>query len=92
MKILITILVIVLVVFITLTVETGQNEANDSKVQIEACMSCHNAIINLKGRGEDTIISQTKAIKLDKKPHPPAGIKELSDQDIAAIAKFLNKS
>ncbi len=54
--------------------------------------ACHNSIINLSGKGVDVITKQIKSIQSENKPHPPAGINELCDKDIAAIATFLNKT
>jgi cytochrome c553 len=91
MKLLIITLVILLVSLNLFSAESDRTETKESAAKVEACKSCHNKIINLKGRGKDTLISQTKAIKSDDKPHPPAGLKELSDEDIAAIAEILEK-
>ncbi len=73
-------------------IETANNQSVDSPTKADACSSCHNSIVNLKGRGVDVIIKQTKAIQSAEKPHPPAGIKELCDEDIATIAEFLDKA
>lgn len=74
----------------TLADETASSLADDSLHQVNTCTGCHNSIINLKGRGVELIIKQTKAIQSEQKPHPAAGIKALTDEDIKIIAEFLN--
>jgi cytochrome c553 len=92
MKLFITTMIILLVSLNTSAVETNITESKETDAKVKACISCHNKVINLKGRGVDTIIKQTKAIKSANKPHPPFGIEELCDEDIAVIADFLDKN
>jgi cytochrome c553 len=91
MKLLITSMAILLASMNSFAGETDESESKSIPAKVQACMGCHNKMVNLKGRGIETIISQTMAIKSSKKPHPPAGIKELSDEDIAAFAAFIEK-
>lgn len=74
----------------TLAGETASSLDDDASHQVNKCTGCHNSIINLKGRGVELIIKQTKVIQSEQKPHPAAGIKALSDEDIKAIAEFLD--
>ncbi len=53
------------------------------------CKGCHNAMVNLNGRGADVIAAQTRAIRAGEKAHPP-GIAGLCDEDIADIAAYLD--
>ena len=71
--------------------ETADSKASVASNKAEACSTCHNSMVSLKGRGVDVIISQTKAIQAAEKAHPPAGLKDLCDADIAEIAAFLDK-
>ncbi len=54
-----------------------------------ACLGCHNAVISLKGRGVSVIAAQMQAIRAGEAPHPP-GLAGLTDDDIAAIAAWLD--
>lgn len=72
--------------------EIKVNESNETASKVDACSRCHNVVVSLKDRGVDVIIKQTKSIQSENKPHPPAGIQELSDDDIAVIAAILDKS
>jgi len=62
--------------------------ATASDAPANACRSCHNAVISLKGRGADVIAAQMKAIRAGDAPHPP-GLAGLTDDDIAALAAWL---
>lgn len=53
------------------------------------CLGCHNAVVSLKGRGADVIEAQMKAIRDGDAPHPP-GLAGLADDDIEAIAAWLD--
>ncbi len=92
MKLLFTTMFTVLFCSQALASEAVNSQVSDESNQAEACSSCHNSIVSLKGRGVDAIIKQTKAIQASTKPHPPTIINELSDDDIAAIAALLNKA
>ena len=67
---------------------TGDTDAVAAKAA--QCAECHNAMVSLKGRGADAIASQTRTIRSGDKRHPPAGVEELSDEDVADIAAYLN--
>ena len=54
-----------------------------------ACAACHNTMVNLKGRGAAAIAEQIGAIRAGEKAHPP-GLAELSEEDIAIIAAYLD--
>ena len=69
------------------TATASDTPANAAKA--DACRSCHNAVISLKGRGADVIAAQMKAIRAGDAPHPP-GLAGLTDDDIAAIAAWLD--
>ena len=90
MKLLFTTAVIFLFCFKVSASEVATNKASVEPNKAEACSSCHNSMINLKGRGVDVIIKQSKAIQAAEKSHPPTGISELSDKDVAEIAAYLN--
>ncbi len=59
------------------------------KAKAENCAACHNAMVSLKGRGAETIAAQMKVIRSGEKTHPP-GLADLNDEDIAAIAAYLD--
>ena len=65
----------------------GDTELGAEKAKV--CAGCHNAMINLNGRGADAIAAQSKAIREGTKPHPP-GVEGLSDEEIADIAAYLD--
>ena len=65
----------------------GDAAAGESKA--EGCAACHNAVVSLSGRGADAIAGQMKAIRSGDKDHPP-GLADLSDEDIADIAAYLD--
>ena len=69
-------------------VAVGDADAGAAKAK--DCTGCHNSIVSLKGRGADAIAGQTKAIRSGTERHPPAGVEELSDEDIADIAAYLD--
>ena len=68
-------------------VAVGDADAGAAKAK--DCTGCHNSIVSLKGRGADAIAGQTKAIRSGAKVHPP-GVAELSEEDIADIAAYLD--
>jgi cytochrome c553 len=90
MKLLFTTMFTVLFCSQALANEAVNSQVSDESNKAETCSNCHNSIISLKGRGVDVIIKQTKAIQASKKPHPPAGISQLCDEDMAEIATYLN--
>jgi cytochrome c553 len=65
----------------------GDAAAGESKA--EGCAGCHNAVVSLNGSGADAIVGQMKAIRSGDKDHPP-GLADLSDEDIADIAAYLD--
>jgi cytochrome c553 len=69
------------------TASAGDVAAGAAKA--EACSGCHNAVLSLNGRGADAITDQIKAIRSGDKDHPP-GLADLSDEDIADIAAYLD--
>lgn len=69
--------------------DNATGDAGAGAAKAEDCTACHNAMVDLKGRGADAIVSQTKAIRDGNKRHPP-GLSELSDEDIADIAAYLD--
>lgn len=54
-----------------------------------ACTGCHNTPISLNGTGVDNIIEGINAIRAGSRSHPTE-LTELSEEDIAIIAEFLN--
>jgi cytochrome c553 len=70
--------------------ETIKNDVETTPAK--ACLGCHNKMVNLNGRSVEAIVNQTNAIKTSNKKHPDAGIKQLSDEEIAKIAAFLNEN
>jgi cytochrome c553 len=64
-------------------------DADAGAAKAVGCKGCHNSVVNLNGRGADTIAAQTKAIRSGAKQHPP-GVTDLSDDDIADIAAYLD--
>jgi cytochrome c553 len=64
-------------------------DADAGAAKADGCKSCHNSVVNLNGRGADTIAAQTKAIRSGAKQHPP-GIADLSEDEIADIAAYLD--
>ncbi len=55
----------------------------------EACLSCHKVVASLTGRGASVIADQMKAIRAGEKDHAP-GLADLTDEEIAEIAAFLD--
>ena len=80
------------VVFLFCFNVSANDTPNNPPTKAIICSGCHNKMVSLKGRGVDVITKQTKAIQSYVKPHPPAGIKDLCDEDIAEIADFLDKN
>jgi cytochrome c553 len=76
----------------TVAADIATGDADAGAAKAKDCTSCHNAVVSLKGRGADTIASQTKAIRSANKSHTPAGFEELSDEDIADIAAYLDRA
>ncbi len=81
-------LLLVLAMVFPLPAFAGDTASGKTKAQ--GCVGCHNAGTNsLSGKGEALLISQIKAIRAGEKDHPPV-MSGLSDQDIDAIAIYLN--
>ena len=74
---------------LALAAEQASGDASAGTAKAENCIACHNALISLKDRGADTIGNQIKAIRAGSRGHPP-GLADLSDEDIADIAAYLN--
>jgi cytochrome c553 len=91
MKLFVTALFVILVSLNVAAKESDKGDSKDPAQVAAACSGCHNKMINLKGRGVDVIINQTKAIRSSDKSHPAAGIKDLCDEDIAVIAAYLDE-
>ncbi len=65
-------------------------DAASGKAKALGCVACHNAgTNNLSGKGETYLVTQMKTIRAGKKTHPPV-LSSLSDQDINALASYLN--
>ena len=64
-------------------------DMNIGAASAEACASCHNSVVSLKDRGADVIARQMKAIRAGEKGHPP-GLADLNDDEIMAIAAYLD--
>lgn len=69
------------------TASAGDVAAGAAKA--EACSGCHNAVLSLNGRGADVITGQMKAIRSGDTDHPP-GLANMSNEDIADIAAYLD--
>lgn len=69
------------------TAAAGDTPAGADKAA--PCLKCHNAMVSLKDRGADVIVAQMKAIRSGDAPHPP-GLAGLTDDDIEAIAAWLD--
>jgi cytochrome c553 len=89
MRVLIILIAVFLACFQAVAADSATGDADAGAAKAEDCTACHNAMVDLRGRGADAIASQTKAIRAGNKAHPP-GIAELSDEDIADIAAYLD--
>ena len=86
--------IIVMTLFLTVCIPAvaADDPANDTSAgasKAEDCAACHNTPISLKGRGVDMIAEQIIAIRAGDQEHPP-GLGELSEEDIADIATYLD--
>ncbi|MEO1245916.1 MAG: c-type cytochrome [Pseudomonadota bacterium] len=61
------------------------------KAAAKSCLGCHAGKLSLKGRGTETLVEQITAIRAGEKAHPP-GLAKLSEEDIAAIAAYLDQA
>jgi len=68
----------------------------DTKVDIgtgaekaDSCVSCHNVMVSLQGRGAGVIADQVREIRAGRKSHPP-GLADLLEEDIEIIAAYLD--
>ena len=87
-------LIIVMTLFLTVCIpavaaDDPVNDASAGATKAEECTACHNTPISLKGRGVDMIAEQIIAIRAGDQKHPP-GLGELSEEDIADIAAYLD--
>ncbi len=64
-------------------------DAAPGETKAERCAGCHNVMVSLNGRGADAIAGQMKAIRSGDKDHP-LELADLSDEDIADIAAYLD--
>lgn len=69
--------------------DQAASDANAGAATAEACATCHNKMVSLKGSGTDTIAAQIRAIRAGDNSHPP-GLDALSEEDIVIIAAYLD--
>jgi len=73
------------------TVANGDSQVGKDIAKAESCMDCHGVDgIDLSGTGADIIATLIKSIRAGDTKHPP-GLENLSDEDIAEIAKILDR-
>ena len=73
------------------TVANGDSQVGKDIAKAESCMDCHGVDgIDLSGTGADIIATLIKSIRAGDTNHPP-GLENLSDEDIAEIAKILDR-
>lgn len=82
-------MIILIAVLLAYAQMAAAGDAATGESKAEGCAACHNAIVSLNGRGADAIADQMKAIRSGDRNHPP-GLADLSDEDIADIAVYLD--
>ena len=83
---------ILIVLFaLLLTFEAPAGEPDAANAQAESCLACHKGKLSLKGRGSDVLVEQIRAIRAGDKKHPP-GLDKLSEDDLEAIAAYLDEA
>ena len=74
---------------VSASADEHETSASSAAEKSAACTDCHNSPISLSDTGVDSIIEGINAILAGSRSHPTE-LAELSEEDIAVIAEFLN--